>query len=74
MAVRVVTLNVQGLNVSQKRVKGFRHLASLWAHMACLQEMHLPKTSTPKFFHKSYPQVHTASDNVKKERDPDCVP
>lgn len=50
----------------QQQVKTFRHLASLRAGVACLQEMHFTHTSTPRFFHTFYPQVHTASDQVRK--------
>lgn len=64
--LNILSLNVQGLNVPQKRVKAFRSFQSKKAHIVCLQETHFTPTSTPKFFSTSYPQVYTASALTKK--------
>ena len=64
--LNVLTLNVQGLNIPQKRVKAFRYFQTKKAHILCLQETHFTPNTTPKFFHASYPQVYTASAQSKK--------
>lgn len=64
--LNILSLNVQGFNVPQKRTKAFRSFQTKKAHIVCLQETHFTQTNTPKFFSNSYPQVYTASANVKK--------
>lgn len=64
--LNVLTLNVQGLNIPQKRTKVFRSLASTKAHVVCLQETHFTTTATPKYFSPFYPQVFTASAETKQ--------
>ena len=64
--LNVLTLNVQGLDIPQKQVKAFRHFQAKKAHIICLQETHFTPSTTPKFFHASYPQVFTASASSKK--------
>lgn len=65
-SLNILSLNVQGLNVPQKRVKAFRSFQSEKAHIVCLQETHFTPTSTPTFFSTSYPQVYTTSALTKK--------
>lgn len=64
--LNILSLNVQGLNVPQKRTKAFRSFQTQKAHIVCIQETHFTINSTPKFFSSSYPQVFTASANTKK--------
>ena len=64
--LNVLSLNVQGLNVPQKRVKAFRYFQAKKAHILCLQETHFTPNATPKFFNASYPQVYTAPASSKK--------
>lgn len=64
--LNIFSLNVQGFNVPHKRTKAFRSFQAKKAHIVCLQETHFTHTTTPTFFSKSYPQVFTASANIKK--------
>lgn len=64
--LNIISLNVQGLNVPQKRTKAFRSFQAKKAHIVCLQETHFTNNSTPTFFSSSYPQVFTASADTKQ--------
>ena len=64
--LNILSLNVQGLNVPQKRTKAFRTFQAKKAHIVCLQETHFTTNTTPRFFNPSYPQVYSASASVKK--------
>lgn len=64
--LNILTLNVQGLNIPQKRTKAFRSFHANKAHIVCLQETHFTTTSTPKFVSSFYPQVFSASATTKQ--------
>lgn len=63
--LNILTLNVKGLNSPHKRVKAFQTFASLKASIVALQETHFSKRYTPSFFSSKYPQVFTASADMK---------
>lgn len=58
--LNILSLNVQGINIPQKRTKAFRTFQARKAHIVCLQETHFTKNSTPKFMSHFYPQIITA--------------
>lgn len=64
--LNILSLNVQGINVPQKRTKAFRFFQAQKAHIVCLQETHFTVDSTPKYMSSSYPQIYTASATTKK--------
>lgn len=64
--LNITSLNVQGINVPQKRSKAFQFFQSQKAHIVCLQETHFTINSTPKYRSSAYPQVFTASATTKQ--------
>lgn len=66
MKLNWLSLNVQGKNSPQKRVKMFRYLKRQQIDMACLQETHFSTASCPKYFDAQYPQVFTAMGPTKQ--------
>lgn len=64
--LNILSLNVQGLNIPQKRSKAFRFFQTQKAHIVCLQETHFTINSTPRYLSSSYPQVYSASASTKQ--------
>lgn len=60
-----LSLNVQGMNSPQKRVKIFKYLKQQKIDIACLQETHFSTTSCPKYFAAHYPQIFLANASTK---------
>lgn len=65
MTLNWLSLNVQGMNSPQKRVKIFKYLKQQKIDIACLQETHFSTTSCPKYFAAHYPQVFLANASTK---------
>lgn len=66
MTLNWLSLNVQGMNSPQKRVKVFKYLKKQHIDVACLQETHFSSTSCPKYFAVQYPQVFLANGPTKQ--------
>lgn len=64
--LNILSLNVNGLNSPNKRVKAFQTFASLKASIVALQETHFTNRNTSKFYSSQYPQVFTASAATKQ--------
>ncbi|OCT88320.1 hypothetical protein XELAEV_18016954mg [Xenopus laevis] len=58
-------MNVNGLNIPQKRSMAFSDYVKQKIDILLLQETHLSKTSAPKYLSKHYPQVYLASSTTK---------
>lgn len=64
--LNILSLNVQGLNVPQKRTKAFRSFHARKVHIVWLLETHFTVSSTPTFFNSFYLQIFTASGTTKQ--------
>lgn len=64
--LNILSLNVNGLNSPNKRVKAFQTFISLKADIDALQETHFVARNTPKFLNSCYPRVFTASAATKQ--------
>lgn len=61
-----LSLNVQGMNSPQKRVKIFKYLKQQKIDIACLQETHFASSSYPKYFASDYPHVFLSNAPTKQ--------
>lgn len=65
MPLKILILNVQGLNSFSKKKIAFNYLHFQRRDLACLQETHFSTSSTPRFFHLSFSLVYMASATTK---------
>lgn len=66
MTINWLSLNVQGMNSPQKRVKMFKYLKQQKIDIACLQETHFASSSYPKYFASDYPHVFLSNAPTKQ--------
>ena len=58
MGVTIISHNVQGFNSPHKRKKAFPHYKRLKADIILLQETHFAANNHPKYFDRTYSQLH----------------
>lgn len=65
--LNILSLNVQGINETQKQTKAFLAFQTRKVHIVCVQETHFIMNFTPKYMSPFYPQIFTASDTTKQQ-------
>ena len=58
MGIKIISHNVQGFNSPHKRKKAFQHYKRLKADIILLQETHFATDKHPKYFDRTYSQLH----------------
>lgn len=66
--LKLCSINIQGLNIPEKRSKLFYFLQRSKIHVALIQETHFRTDSIPKLYNHQFPLVYHASNTEAKSK------
>lgn len=61
MPIKIVSLNVKGLNSPYKRQMAWKEAKNLLSDVICFQETHFAATKPPTFQNRQFPHVFQAN-------------
>lgn len=61
MPIKIVSLNVKGLNSPYKRQMAWKEAKSLHCDVICFQETHFAANKSPNFQNRQFPHIFQAN-------------
>lgn len=66
MTIKIVSLNVKGLNSPYKPQMAWKEAKNLHCDVICFQETHFAATKSPTFQNRQFPHIFQANYSSKK--------